>query len=101
MEDKSITLISAKLMFYAALKAAAMNDDENRVHAEKTLLELYARLIEKDKELFRGFVACVGMAEGVAVPEIKEMIFVIEAAAAAKTQERSGIEWDDLIKNVK
>lgn len=91
MEDKSITLISAKLMFYAGLKATAMNDDESLIYAEKALLDLYARLTKHEKEAFRGFVACVGMADGATVSEIREMIFMIETTSTT--------EWNDLIKN--
>lgn len=100
MEEKSITLISAELMFYAGLQASIMKDDENIQCAIETMKSLYIKLSKKDKERFKKFISDVGIAKGVPENEIIKMIDLIDLAINAKMRERSGSVWDDLLKNV-
>ena len=100
MEEKSITLISAELMFYAGLQASIMKDDENIEYANETMEALYIKLPKADKERFKKFVADVGIANGVTENEIIGMIDLIDLNVNAKMRERSGNVWDDLLKNV-
>lgn len=100
MEEKSITLISAELMFYAGIQASIMNDDENIEYANETMEALYIKLPKADKERFKKFMVEVGIANGVTENEIIEMIDLIDLNVNAKMRERSGSVWDDLLKNV-
>lgn len=100
MGEKSITLISAELMFYAGIQASIMKDDENIEYANETMEALYIKLPKVDKERFKKFVAEVGIANGVTENEIIGMIDLIDLNVNAKMRERSGSVWDDLLKNV-
>lgn len=100
MEEKSITLISAELMFYAVIQAGIMKDDENIEYAIETMEALYLKLPEADKERFKKFMEEVGIAKGVTENKIIEMIDLIDINVNAKMRERSGSVWDDLLKNV-
>lgn len=100
MEEKSITLISAELMFYAGLQASIMKDDENIQCANETMEALYIKLSKSDKNRFKQFMADVGIAKGAPENEIIKMIDLIDLAINAKMRERGGSVWDDLLKNV-
>lgn len=100
MEEKSITLISAELMFYAGLQASIMKDDENIKCAIETMKALYIKLSKTEKERFKMFISGVGIAKGAPENEIIKMIDLIDLAINEKMRERSGSVWDDLLKNV-